>query len=259
MMRSLVDFGILNGPTTGLLSFAGLFGAAVAGVAVTRQGPASSTMRALTDTVRRGATLVSILAALMLVFVTSSLKASFDAADQDVRRLSYQLVEVDRSLRHAGPQAEPSRELLFRYTARVMKDIWPSSHPTLRPEDVSANTLLDRLEIAIDELHGASPAVVRDARAALRECVQTRVDLDARLGGSLSPWLIGFVQFWLMLTFASLGLAAPRSPLAITTLFLFAVAFSGALFLATEYDYPFDGLIRISTEPVENALFVITE
>ena len=259
MMRSIADFGVLNGPSTGLLSFAGLFGAALAGIAITRHSEVGSAVHALTDTVRRGATLVSILAALMLVFVTSSLKASFDAAGQDVRRFSYQLVEVDRSLRHAGPSADAARELLFRYTARVMKDIWPSSHPSLRPEDVSANTLLDRLEGAIDELHGANPIVVRDSRAALRDCIQTRVGLDARLGGSLSPWLIGFVQFWLMITFASLGLAAPRSPLAITTLFLFAIAFGGALFLATEYDYPFDGVIRVSTEPVENALFVITE
>jgi hypothetical protein len=259
MMRSLADFGVLNGPATGILSFGCLFGAAIAGYAISTRGTAGTAVRAVADTVRRGTTLVSILAALMLVFVTSSLKTSFDAAEQDVRRFSFQLVEVDRSLRHGGPRAEPARELLFRYTARVMKDIWPSSHPTLRPEDLSANALLDQLEIAIDEMRGVSPTVVADARAALRECVQTRVDLDARLGGSLSPWLIGIVQFWLMLTFASLGVAAPRTPLAITALFVFSVAFGGALFLATEYDYPFDGVIRVSTESVENALFVITE
>lgn len=259
MMRGLADLGLLNGPATGLLSFGCLFGAGLAGMAAARVPANRSTVGAMAETLRRGTMLVAVLAALMLVFVTNALKSSFDAAEQDVRRFSSQLVEVDRALRHAGPGGDAARELLFRYTARVMRDIWPSTRAGPRMEGVSANALLDRLEAEIMVMRAAHPLPSEDARAALRSSLESRFDLDARVGGSLSPWLAGFLQFWLMLTFASLGIATPRTPLAITALALFAVAFGGAMFLATEYDYPFDGVISISTEPVENALFVMTE
>ena len=72
------------------------------------------------------------------------------------------------------------------------------------------------------------------------------------------------VLFWLMLTFASFGLSAPlgragANTLVITTLFLSAIALGGAMFLLEEYNDPFRGVIIVSHEPLQAALFAISE
>jgi hypothetical protein len=250
---------LLNGPQIGIGAFVLLFSSALGGMWVAATNPRAGPLRAAADVVGRGTTVVAVLAALMLAFMISSLKTSFDAADQDVHRFASQLVDLDRTLRRAGPVGEPIRETLFRYTARVMKDIWPQSHPQLRPEDTASGRLLLSLEDQIDKLPVADDNIRADARRGLHDAQSVRIDIDARYGTPVSPWLFGFLLFWLGLTFSGLGLAAPRTPLSVTALFMFAVALGGALFLASEYAYPFDGVIIVSTEPVENALFAMTE
>jgi hypothetical protein len=250
---------LISGPQFGVLSCALLFGAAIGGMALAASNPKAGPVRTAADVVSRGTTIVAVLAALMLAFLTTSLKTSFDQADQDVRRFSAHLIDLDRTLRRAGPPGETVRETLFRYTTRVMKDIWPKSHPNLRPEDTTAAGLLQSLEDQIDALQVADLNIQADARRGLHETQSVRYDIESRGSGSLSPWLVGFLLFWLALTFAGLGMSAPRTPLAVTALFLFAVAISGALFLVSDYDTPFDGVIIISTEPIETALFSMTE
>lgn len=250
---------LVSGPQVGVFAVVVLFGAALAGMALAATGPRSGPMRAAAATISRGTSIIAVLAALMLAFMTTSLKTSFDSADHDVRRFASELVDLDRTLRRAGPQGEPARETLFRYTTRVMKDIWPQSHPNLRSEDSTSLRLLQRLEDQIDSLSDSDSDIRLTARRDLHEAQSLRLDLDARYGGAMSVWLLGFLLFWLALTFAGLGMAAPRTPLAITALFLFAFALGGAVFLASEYDYPFDGVIVVSTEPLENALFAMTE
>jgi len=60
--------------------------------------------------------------------------------------------------------------------------------------------------------------------------------------------------FWLAIVFASFGHFAPSNATVITTLFLCALAVSGAIFLTAEMYTPFKGLIQISSAPLRNAL-----
>jgi hypothetical protein len=71
-------------------------------------------------------------------------------------------------------------------------------------------------------------------------------------GGSTSipkPFL-AILVFWLTITFASFGLFAPRNLTVLTALVVCALLVSSAVFLILEMDGPFDGLIKISTEPL---------
>lgn len=250
---------LLSGAEVGLLCLALLFGAALAGMLlVTAQQPGGP-LRAAAGLIGRGTMLLAIPAALVLSFMVVSLKSSFDAADHDVRRFADELNVLNRALRRAGPVADPIRETLFRYTTSVMKDLWPDSHPNLRGETVSAPRLRERLEQEVDGLRTTAPTVAERARLALRDAQLTRIDLDSHYGRTVSVWLLGVLLFWLCLTFAGLGTAAPRTPLAITALFLLAAAISGGIFLACEYDDPFTGVITVSAEPLENVLFLMTE
>ena len=84
-------------------------------------------------------------------------------------------------------------------------------------------------------------------------------NLDQQPGPVLSPWLTAiYLMFWLMLTFAAFGLVSPRSKLMLGALTLCAAALAAGMFLLVEYAGPFDGVISVSSEPLENALFVMT-
>ena len=67
------------------------------------------------------------------------------------------------------------------------------------------------------------------------------------------PFLVVLV-FWLILIFASFGLFAPYNVTVVVALLLGALSVSGAIFLILELDTPFEGLIRLSDEPLRNAL-----
>jgi len=70
-------------------------------------------------------------------------------------------------------------------------------------------------------------------------------------------WPPGFLVallFWLTITFASFGLFAPRNALVVTVLFVCALSVASAVFLVLEMDGPFDGLLRVSAEPLRRAL-----
>jgi hypothetical protein len=99
------------------------------------------------------------------------------------------------------------------------------------------------------------------AAARSRELVRTLVDESWTLTPDpppiLSPWLTLLLLFWLMLAFAGWGLLAPRTKLALGSLSLCAAAVAGGLFLMSDYSSAFGGVILISSEPLQNALFVI--
>ena len=66
------------------------------------------------------------------------------------------------------------------------------------------------------------------------------------------PFLV-VLLFWLTITFASFGLFAPRNAMVITVLFVCALSVGGAVFLIVEMDGPFDGLLKVSAEPLRYA------
>jgi membrane-bound ClpP family serine protease len=71
---------------------------------------------------------------------------------------------------------------------------------------------------------------------------------------SISKPLLTVMVFWLTINFISFGLFAPRNATMIATLFLCGLAVAGAIFLILEMYMPYEGLIRISSAPLSDAL-----
>jgi hypothetical protein len=213
------------------------------------------------DVIRRVLTLVAVLAALMLGMSIMSLKSTFDSADRDVRRLGSQIEELDRTLRRIDPPPTEARQLLFRFTAVLVRDTFPELDAPFGGEPRDANALQDDLEATLERLAAGPtvPRVVIQAQAVLHAIVQTRWTMEERTGTSISGWQLGVLVFWLMLIFAGLGLFAPRNALVISVLLLSAIALAGAVFLLTEFDDPFKGVITVSGEPLLNALHVLAD
>ena len=252
----------MDGPLAGIVVFACLTIAALLGVAIHARLPSGLVSAESGGAIRRGVWIIAIMAAIMLSTLTVYLKTHFDAATRDVRAFSFQLVDLDRTLRRIGPPATASRALLFRYAARTMKDVWPATDPRLGPDDTHAVRLFTELETAISRLQSTT-VPSRDfeatARRLLHEVGRARWTLDERAGQSVSPWIISIIVLWLMLTFASLGLSAQRSRAVLGILVICAASLGSAVFLAVEYADPYQGVIIVSYEPLQNALFALSE
>jgi len=65
------------------------------------------------------------------------------------------------------------------------------------------------------------------------------------------------VVFWLGLLFMSFGLFAPPNVTATVALFLCALAVAGAIQTILDLSRPFEGVIRVSDQPLRHALEVI--
>ena len=252
----------MGGPTVAVAVFACLFLSAAAGVFAHARLPGGVLPARASGYLRGGLGMITLMAGLMLVLLTVTLKGNFDAASRDVLRFSAEITDLDHCLRRIGPDATPSRALLFRYAARTMKDLWPSTVPPLGPDDAQAGRLFDALESSVAALQSADPArmtIEADARTGLHALTQSRWSIEEHAGSDLSPWMVGVLLFWLMLAFASFGLAAPRGPTVLAILALGAVAIAGGMFLMVEYADAYQGVIVVSSLPMQDALFALAD
>jgi Zn-dependent membrane protease YugP len=103
------------------------------------------------------------------------------------------------------------------------------------------------------------PRVIVQAQAVLHAIIQTRWTMEENTGTSVSGWQLGVLTFWLMLIFAGLGLLTPRNALVIGALLLCAAALACAVFLLTEFDDAFTGVITVSSEPLLTALRALAD
>jgi hypothetical protein len=73
----------------------------------------------------------------------------------------------------------------------------------------------------------------------------------------LPPILLGLLVFRLTLLFVSFGLFAPRNVTVITVLMVCALSVSSAIFLILEMSRPLEGMIKVSSAPLLEALKLI--
>ena len=92
----------------------------------------------------------------------------------------------------------------------------------------------------------------------LQELGKTRLLLFAEAGAAIPlPFLVVLI-FWLAILFASFSLFADNNATTVVALCIFALSASAAIFLILELGQPFTGLMRISSEPLRNALAPLT-
>jgi peptidoglycan/LPS O-acetylase OafA/YrhL len=65
------------------------------------------------------------------------------------------------------------------------------------------------------------------------------------------------LTIWLALIFASFGYNAPRNGMMVVILLVCAASVAIAIFLIMEIDRPFNGLVIVSSEPIQHALSVM--
>jgi hypothetical protein len=246
-----------NAFLVGVIMFVCLFGSAMGSLILHRRLPEPSLTKETQDVMKLGVGMIVAMSTLVLGLLTASVKGEFDSVNADVKQFATELVLLDRTLRLYGAEAEPARQELIRYVQRALAETWPGSGQPALVEDATAEALLDRAEqriLALKPADETRSTHKTTATSEIESIVNQRWKLVEEAQNSISPIMIVVLIFWLSITFASFGYNAPRNRIVISVFFLCAASIGGAMFLILELDGPFDGIVKVSPEPLEVTL-----
>jgi hypothetical protein len=208
------------------------------------------------DTVKLGIGLVATMAALVLGLVTASAKSTFDAVDTAVKSAAMDVLTLDRLLARYGPETAPIRAHLRQTVSTRIEMIWPQNGP--RP-DLDLAKVPAEVEALADGIRALTPA--SDAQRWLQSRAQELAEsllrvrwlVSARSVTSVPLPFLSILLFWLVITFTSFGLFAPRNGTVVGVLVVCALSVAAAVFLVLEMDGPFVGVLKVSSDPLRYA------
>jgi hypothetical protein len=238
------------------LVFAVLFGAALLGMWLRPWLPEHHLNAETKDAVRIGMGSVATMAALVLGLLVASTKTAYDAEKNEVMQLAAKITYLSHLLVNYGPDTMECRVLLRDAVLSARSRIWAEADTgegTATPATIWGHELPQAIQKLAPQSEAQHTFKAQAAQLA-NELGQTRWLLFEQMQSSVSTPLLVIMVLWLALTSMSIGLFAPPNAMAVTAQVLAALAVAGALFLILEQDHPFAGLIRISSQPMRNAL-----
>jgi hypothetical protein len=236
--------------------FACVFGAAMLGMYLPAVLPEHHLNDRSKDVVKLVMGLVATLSALVLSLLISSAKNYFDAQSAELTQSSAQVVLLDRTLAHYGPETEKPRDMLRTALVTSLDTMWSknrSAATKFEPPSRGNEQLLIQIQ-------GLTPK--DDTRRALKAQAfsiaftigETRWLQYAQMNNSVPIPILIVLVAWIASLFLSFGLFAPRNGTVVASLFVGALAVSAAVLLMVDLYSPYRGLIEVSKEPLRAAL-----
>jgi hypothetical protein len=208
------------------------------------------------DTIKLAMGLVATMTALVLRLLVSSAKGAYDTKRSEVIQMAAKVAFLDRLFSLYGPEAAEARAGFREAVEEAVRQMWPdeASVPAhLAPDTQAGNVVY----VAVQNLspHDDTQRKLKEQAITLAsELGQLRSLLAAQSVASISKPMLIILVSWLVVIFLGFSVLAPPNPTVILALMISALAVAGAIFLILELDQPFAGLIRISSEPMLNAL-----
>src|SRR5262245_7413348 len=129
--------------------FACVFAGSLLGLVLGKVLPAHHLSGESKDVVKLGMGLVGTMAALVLGLLVASAKGSYDTQSSELTQMSANLIMLDRTLAHYGPETKEARDILRAAANRVLTQMWPGSAPEVRqpvPTAAGGEVLYDRIQ-----------------------------------------------------------------------------------------------------------------
>jgi hypothetical protein len=242
--------------TISLIAFVIISGGALLGMFLRDVLPDHHLVDESRDVVKLATGLVGTMAALVLGLLVASAKGSYDAQTTELTQVSANIVVLDRTLAHYGPEAKETREALRNSVAGLLNQLSSknrSGTSRLEPAPTTREIVYDRIQALVprDDLQRS---VQSQALAMAVNLAQTRWLMYEQGALSVSKPLLVVMVFWLTVTFVIWGLLAAPNGTLIATILVSALSASGAILLILEMYTPYGGLIRISDAPLRAAL-----
>jgi len=246
----------VNATLAALIVFGCLVGAILLGKALRRLLPEDHLNADSRDTIKLAMGLVATMTALVLGLLVSSAKGAYDTKRSEVIKMAANVAFLDRVLDLYGQEAAEARAGIRKVVEEAVRQMWPEKARV--PARLAPNTQVG------NEVYGAIEGLSPhdDAQRKLKEkaitlatdFAQIRSLLVAQSVASISEPMLIILVSWLVVIFLGFSVLAPPNATVIFALMIAALAVAGAIFLILELDQPFGGVIRISSEPMLNAL-----
>jgi hypothetical protein len=209
------------------------------------------------DNMKLAMGLVATMAALLLGLLVSSAKTSYDTTCTQVMEKASKYRFLDRVLELYGPQAAEVRGELHLLIEAETRRLWPDDAHGPAQSESKSHEMGNAFYLALLRLetHDDTERALKVQAASLAvELGQLLSLMQAESATSISKPILVVVVLWLMTIFVGFSLIAPPNATAGFALIASALCAAGAFFLILELDRPFDGLLRISSEPMLNVL-----
>lgn len=249
----------MNPIATSLITVACIVGGMLLGVFLRTLLPKHHLTEDSKDVVKMGTGMIATMTALVLGLVISSAKGTYDTLNSGIRHTATKIVVLDRVMAEYGPETREARDVLRRGVTTAVDRIWPAEKTAVSVGKVGqSGYALGELSAALRKLSPRND----DQRALQSRALQITLEIVESLSpvvqqsGQSSipmPFLVLLVC-WLTIIFFSFGLFTTPNTTVIAVLLVCALSAASALYLMLELDQPYGGFIRISGEPLRNAL-----
>ena len=210
------------------------------------------------DVVKLVMGLIATMTALLLGLLIASGNTSYDRQSSELKALSASIILLDRTLELYGPDAKSARDGLRDVVQKTHDRIW--SPAGARPEVLNSMETRNAARANIERLLSLSPKTdlerMMQSRAIqeAESISQSRLLMFEDLGDSIKWPFLTMLIFWICMLFVSFGLFVRFNATVTVVLFVGAFSVAGAIFLILELNDPYGGLMRISDEPLRNAM-----
>ena len=252
----------MNALIVALIAFACILGGSFCGMFLRNYLPEHHLSEESKDIVKLGTGMIATLGALVLGLLIASAKGNFDTVNGSLRDTGSKIIVLDRTLAQYGPEAREVRDMLRGSITAAIREYWP--------EDAKSSAAVKGLN-STDKMYDLQMRLLdlspkNEAQRALKSRVlqvgweidQTRWLIAEQRGlTSLPVTFLVIIICWFTIIFTSFGLFAPRNATVIVVLFVCAVSVACSLFLISELDRPYGGVVKVSSAPLRNALIII--
>ena len=246
----------MNTTVTALIVFGCLVGAVLLGRSLRRLLPEDHLTADSRDTIKLAMGLVATMTALVLGLLVSSAKGAYDTKRSEVIEMAAKVAFFDRVLTNYGPEAAGARSGFHEVVKDAVRQMWPGEAGApahLAPDMRAGNAVYSAIE-GLSPHDDTQRKLKEEAITLATDFAQLRSLLVAQSVASISMPMLIILVSWLVVIFLGFSVLAPPNATVMFALMVSALAVSGAIFLILELDQPFAGLIRISSEPMLNAL-----
>jgi hypothetical protein len=209
------------------------------------------------DVVKTAMAMVATMTALLLGLVTASAKSTFDDEDAAIKSTAAGLLSLDRMLADYGPETQRIRDSIRSLVAAKMAQVWPEDSP--RAVDLG-KTPANPGELIVGQMLSLTPQSSAQEWYKARaldlgtQLLQARWIVFGNTQTTVPSLFLIVVISWLTVLFGSFGLFAPRNGTVFAALLICILSVSASIFLVLEMDNPFDGMMKVSSDPLRYAV-----
>lgn len=248
----------MNSVHIALIAFVSIFGGALLGFAIQSILPDHHLRPESRDTVKLGAGLIATMAALVLGLLVSSSKNAYDTVNNGLIQMSAKVIMLDRLLAQYGPESREVRSELSNSISHTIGLLWPElKSGAIGVKAIEGSTRGELLAVHLRQLSSRTDEqkdIKSQAVQITADLMQSKWMLIQQQHAKLPAVLLVILIFWVSILNVTYGLFAPHNVTVIAVLFFCALSVSASLFLIVEMSTPLEGLIKVSSEPLINAL-----